>query len=178
MVKKQFRLPYKLNDISAHILEALYSAPPAGWTAEQIREAKPDVDPIEIGRTMHNLCNAGSVVKGRKTKAGHVVWHISERGAFIHENIRDVNVYRRDDALKTLPKKPRKKPEKPALKPAVGVIEPIEHNTSATAERVADSISELISENAGYRELLLKLHDTIERAMGLGKFAPATTDEQ
>lgn len=50
-------------------------------------------------------------------------------------------------------------------------------NISNTADTLAENITALIAENATYRELLLELHNTIEKRLQIGKFANEITTE-
>jgi len=171
-----FKIPKSISTLKLRCLELL-SEHPKGLTSNRLAqlflERYPDntYSAGYIAKTLSNLPNGNYATRSVTGKGNYSTYHLTEYGKFALE-VRD-QIPLKEVVEGATGTKRTKKPSKPIpqtamdFPPSAPAPEPIRVNISETANNVADYIADLIEENRRYRELMITLHKTLTKELGL-----------
>lgn len=157
-------LPVRIGNIQAEVLKLLCKSPVnEDIKSGNLRDNLDAIDPDLYGHRMDQIV-AKFKSEGflKPTKFGY--YQVTPLGRKFNSLVQDGKV--------TIQNMPPRKPRKTRMtvsqvQPAPP--EPVQINLSSRANSLADSLSEVLQENAQLRDLLLKLHTTIGNTLELNK---------
>lgn len=157
MVKKASKpvspLPTKMGALYKEVLERIVDINSEKVTKEQIASAFAGHD-LESIPSIISVMKNKRWIKSNPQNSGY--YALTGTGRAIYDNLPTMTIVKRYGVKSRLPKHEEAAPPPP---PTI--------NISPKANTLADTITDVLEENAQYRELLLNLHKTIETALGL-----------
>lgn len=173
-----YDIPKSMSDVKLDLLEILAINGPL--TAPEVKDLYFAQNPDSkypgavVTKALANMLNGGYA---EKEKGWRSPYSIAAKGVVTYE-ARDQIKRTKTPVPRSIAKKiKRKKPTQDDLPFLPPEPQPVSINISKTADNVADSITALIEENARYRDLMLKLLDTLNNELGLQSTQKETQHE-
>lgn len=167
------RIPRTISDLKLrclHILKDKKEGAVLGVIAAEYhdRHGADEYSRSYITKTVMNMATGGYVTKESEGAGSIAVYHISDFGEFVIKHADKIPRKNPVEGVNNIKNPPKVKPASPQTSMALAPEpEPIRVNISTTANSVVDHIADLVEENRRYRELMIKLHATLTKELGL-----------
>lgn len=149
-------IPLRMGILYKDVLEAFGKSTEPSISLEEVKSHFQGKEQEEVRGAISTLGKKGWVI-GSPPNSGR--YTLTGPGKIVCKELPNITIMQRfkshSNPKKSAPPSPKPQPE------------PAQINISSKANTLADTITDVIEENAEYRALLLKLHKTIETALGL-----------
>ena len=152
-------LPRSLTPLRKSVIRVIGESE-SGLTNDQMTALIEGEDRPTIAKCVSNL-KQKDFIDGEQIIGIGTVYTLTKYGTIVYKNLDGIM----DKSYASNPGPRRKNP--PPAPPQPPAPQPIQANISMTANNIADQITMLLDENAGYRDLLLQIVHTITKTLNL-----------